>query len=102
MSHEPMKPADDADFTNTTHQIFDDLKEQLSDAAGNAKAKASDKLNHQRRDVAEGLDKFASVIRDKASSVPGGSRAANLSHSIANSMEATASYLRDHDFYRIG
>jgi len=96
MSRDPMKS-------------FDDVKDRVSDIAGKTKDKAgemadavSDRLGRQRESAADGLDRAASTIHDKADSVPGGPKVVDFTHSIADGMESTASYLREHDLSKMG
>jgi hypothetical protein len=102
MSRDPMKPFDD----RTT---LDDVKERVSDVAATTRDKASqmadtvsEKLDRQRENAAEGLGRVASTIHEKADSVPGGPKVVNFTHTIANGMDSTATYLREHDFSKMG
>ena len=110
MSRDPLKPFDSKEFPDqslTAH--IPDVKDRISDMASNVKDKAgqvadtvSEKLGQQRGNAAEGLDRVASTIHDRAESVPGGPKLVKMTHSIADGMESTASYLRDHDFTKMG
>jgi hypothetical protein len=113
MSRDPMKPFDDGEFPSTKTQNANaeipNVKDRISDMASEVKAKAgqmvdtvSETLGHQRKNAAEGLDRAASTIHDKAESVPGGPKVVKMTHSLADGMESTASYLRDHDFKKMG
>jgi len=102
MSRDPMKPFDD----RTT---LDDVKDRVSDVAATTRDKASqmadtvsEKLDRQRENAAEGLGRVASTIHEKADSVPGGPKVVNFTHTIANGMDSTATYLREHDFSKMG
>jgi len=88
---------------------LDEVKDRIADMTSKAKDKAAqmtdvvaEKLDQQRENTASGLGKVASTMHQNANSVPGGPKAADLTHNIANGMEATASYLRDHDFSQMG
>src|ERR1700746_3389669 len=105
MSSDPMKPFDDKQFskktTQTENQTANDVKDRFSDMTSKVKDKAgqmadtvSKKVGQQRKNPAETLDRAASTIHEKANSVPGGPKAVNLTHGIADGMESTASYLR--------
>ena len=109
MSRDPMKPFDERTIPDTLNQTantrFDDVKDRVSQVAAKTKDKAShmadtvtEKLGEQRESVAEGLGQVASTLHEKAGSVPGGPKIVNLTHSIADGMESTATYLREHDF----
>jgi hypothetical protein len=111
MSRDPMKPIDDGAFPerNTQGATADipNVKDRISDMASKVKDKAgqvavSEKFGQQRGNAAEGLDRAASAIHERAESVPGGPKLVKMTHSVADGMESTASYLRDHDFKKMG
>jgi hypothetical protein len=58
---------------------------------------ASETIDQQRENVSSGLDRAASTLHEKAADFPGGPRAVRAAHRVADGMEATASYLREHD-----
>lgn len=112
MSRDPMTPFDDNEAykqtTQSSNATLGDLKDRMSDMTAKARDKAgkvtdmvAEKLDQERRNAAEGLDRAASSVHDAAASVPGGTKVVNLTHSIASGMESTASYLREHDFGRM-
>lgn len=81
------------------------LKDRVEDFTARAKDKASQWTNtasetadHQRENAAAGLERAASTVHEKAAGMPGGPRAVNAAHRFADGMEATATYLREHDF----
>jgi hypothetical protein len=105
MSRDPLKPVDD----RTISSNVDDMKARVSEVASRTKDKAgqfaeavSERLEEQRENAAEGLGRVASSIHDKADRVPGGPKIVNFTHSIADGMESTATYLREHDFSKMG
>ena len=105
MSRDPMKPFDDRQL----NQGIDDVRDRVSDLTSKVKDKAgqmadtvSEKLGQQRESAAETLGRAASTIHEKAGTVPGGPKVVNFTHSIADGMESTASYLRGHDFSEMG
>jgi hypothetical protein len=116
MSRDPLKPFDENIRSNKANQPdqpgtsrLDDVKDRVSqmasvtkDKAGQIAGSVSEKLDEQRENAADGLGRFASTLHDKAESVPGGPKMANVTHSIADGMESTATYLREHDFSRMG
>lgn len=111
MSRDPVKSFNDelARKAESASGEFADLKDRVSDLTSKAKDKASDmadsvaeKWGHQRESAAEGLGKAASAIREKADSLPGGPRVAGVTQSIADGIDSTASYLRDHDVNQMG
>jgi hypothetical protein len=108
-----MKPFDDGEFpernNNAESATATDVKDRISDMASKMSDKAghfvdtvTEKLGQQRGNAAEGLDRAASTIHDRAEGVPGGPKVVKMTHSIADGMESTASYLRDHDFKKMG
>ena len=111
-----MKPFDERDErtvfnkpNETTSTSLDDVRERVSDAAAKTKERAgqmatavSEKLDQQRENAAEGLGRIASAIHNKADRVPGGPKVVNFSHKIADGMESTATYLREHDISGMG
>jgi hypothetical protein len=113
MSRDPMKPFDDKPFSNKATQTgsdaVNDVKERVSDMTSKVKDKAgqvadtvSEKLGQQRDNAADSLGRAAATLHEKADSVPGGPKVVNLTHSIADGMESTSSYLRRHDFSEMG
>src|SRR5207302_6464465 len=106
MSRDPLKPFDENTVAGSR---LDDVKERASEVAAKTKDKVSqmadtvsEKLDQQRENAAEGLGRVASTLHDKADSVPGGPKLVKFTHNIANGMESTATYLREHDFSKMG
>jgi len=102
MSRDPMKPLNDFDNLG-------DVKDRVSDAASKMKDKAnqmaetvSEKLDQQRQSAADTLGRAASAVHENADRLPGGPKVANLTHSVADGIESTASYLRRHDLSGMG
>jgi len=112
MSREPRGPFDDdSGFSNKTPPTaaVDDLKDRVSQAASKVKDKAGEMaetmsatLDQQLESAAGSLDRAASTMHDKAESIPGGPKVADLTHNLADGMQSTASYLREHDFNQMG
>jgi len=110
MSRNPLDPETNAaaDRASNFERRTDDigkLKEKLEDVASKAKDKAeqwtesaSETADRQRENVSSGLERAASTLHEKATNIPGGPRAVDAAHRLADGMETTASYLRDHDF----
>src|SRR5687768_3904869 len=93
----------------STKNSIDDVKDRVSDLTSRVKNRAShiadvasEKLDHQRETAAGGLNRMASTLHEKADRVPGGSNVVNFTHRVANGMESTATYLRDHDLAAVG
>ena len=83
----------------------ENLKERLEDVASKAKDKAeqwtesaSETAERQRQNVSSRLEKAATSLHEKATNIPGGPKAVSAVHRVADGMETTASYLREHDF----
>jgi ElaB/YqjD/DUF883 family membrane-anchored ribosome-binding protein len=81
-----------------------DLKEKVSDAAGQVQDKlasvgrnAADKIDENREGAASGLEKAASTLHDKADSLPGGEKVTSIAHATADKLSSTAEYVREHD-----
>jgi hypothetical protein len=113
MSRDPTRTCDDRESLDKTNQnsgtALRDFKDRVSDVASKAKDKAgqvadavSEKLGQQRKNVADTLGRVAFTMHGKADIIPGGTRAVNLTHSVADGLESTASYLRDHNFRQMG
>ncbi len=113
MNRDPMQPFDDKDLSQVKTQNanagipnvtdrMSDMALKVKDKAGQVADTVSEKLGQQRGNAADGLDWAASTMHDGAESVPGGPKVVKLTHSIADGMESTASYLREHDFKKMG
>lgn len=63
---------------------------------------AADKINENRGPAASGLEKAASTVHEKAASLPGGEKVADLAHTTADKLASTAEYVRDHDVIHRG
>jgi ElaB/YqjD/DUF883 family membrane-anchored ribosome-binding protein len=108
MSRNPLDPRQDeyvggfgehrTDNTEKLKDKIEDMTAKVKDKAAQFTDAASETLDHQRENVSSGLGRAASTLHAKAESIPGGPKAANAAHRIADGIEATASYLRQHDF----
>jgi hypothetical protein len=92
-----------------TNEAASDLRERATDIASRMKERAtqagsavSESASRQRENAARGLDRVASTVHSKADSLPGGPQTERIVHRIADGMESTASYLRDHNFKDMG
>ena len=108
MSRDAFNPSN-SDNTSDLSDTISDAKDRAAGLASKVKDKASqvastvsDTVGRQRDNVAGGLDRVASTLHEKAGSLPGGQKAANAANSLADGMESTASYLRDHDLKDVG
>ena len=110
MSREGYNPSNSEETSDFGMQdAASNLKDRAAGFASKVKDKASqvgstvsETVGRQRENAAGGLDRFASTIHENAGAIPGGQKAAKVAHSIADGMESTASYLRDHDFKDMG
>jgi ElaB/YqjD/DUF883 family membrane-anchored ribosome-binding protein len=87
-----------ADNTETLKEKIDDIASRAKDRAGQWTDAASETVDQQRENISTRLDRAASTLHENAQRVPGGPRTVNAAHRFADGMEATASYLREHDF----
>ena len=83
------------DKTQSENAGIPDVKDRISDMASKVNDKAghfadtvSEKVGQQRGNAAEGLDRVASTIHDRAESVSGGPKVVKMTHSIAEGMES--------------
>jgi hypothetical protein len=108
MSRDTFNPSNSenvSDFRDTISDAKDraaGLASELKEKASHVASTVSDTVGRQRDHVAGGLDRMASTIHEKAGSLPGGQMAANAADSLADGMESTASYLRDHNLKDVG
>jgi ElaB/YqjD/DUF883 family membrane-anchored ribosome-binding protein len=81
----------------------DEVRERAASIGSRIKEKAtqfgstmSEQADRQRENAAKGLDRAASSLHDGVGS------AAKMGHGLADGMESTATYLRDHSFGEMG
>jgi len=91
-------------FTDQVSDKARDMKDQIAgrardvkDSAVEAGRKAADKIDEQREPSARALENAATTLHDKAGSLPGGEKVANIAHKAADKMQSTADYVRNHD-----
>ena len=85
---------------NPTGEVMDkvtDMAGRLKDQAGNAAEKIGEGLEKGRKTTADTLQRTASTIRDKAADLRGGEVAAGIVERVADTVESTGAYLREHD-----
>jgi ElaB/YqjD/DUF883 family membrane-anchored ribosome-binding protein len=85
---------------NPSNKVMDkvtDIAGRMKDQAGNAAEKVSEGFEKGRKTTADTLQKTASALRDKAEDLPGGEVAAGLVERVADTVESTGAYLREHD-----
>ena len=109
MSRDAFNPSNlenTSDFSDTISDAKDraaGLASKLKDKASQVTSTVSDTMGRQRDNLAGGLDRVASTIHEKSGSLPGvGQKAADAANSLADGMESTASYLRDHNLKDMG
>ena len=109
MSRDAFNPSNSENTSDLSDTISDakdraaGFASKLKDKASQVVSTVSDTVGRQRDNVAGGLDRAASTIHEKAGSLPGvGQKAANAANTLADGMESTASYLRDHDLKDVG
>ena len=100
-------PSRHSEFLNDTG--LNDVKDRVSETTSKMKEKvghiadtASKTIDQQRQNAADTLGRAASAVHENADRLPGGPKVANLTHSMADGIESTASYLRRHDFSGMG
>ncbi|HEY7391043.1 MAG TPA: hypothetical protein VH640_21175 [Bryobacteraceae bacterium] len=81
-----------------------DMKEKVTDAVKETREKVQNvrrgvqsRVDESRAPAADKLEGAASVLHNRADSLPGGERVANLAHAAAGKMQATADYVRQHN-----
>jgi ElaB/YqjD/DUF883 family membrane-anchored ribosome-binding protein len=101
---EEQMPIETPNPKTTTPDVASQVTEKLGDAASAAKSSASNlgrtavaKADENRDAAAQGLASAASTLHDKADSLPGGTKVADLAHTAADTLGSTADYVRDHD-----
>jgi ElaB/YqjD/DUF883 family membrane-anchored ribosome-binding protein len=89
---------------NEAKDAGSDLKSKLSETATKAKDKIQEvsrkvqaKIEENRTPAAEKLQNAASALHQKADALPGGETVAGIAHKTANTMQATAEYVRGHN-----
>ena len=80
------------------------IGERLADTANQMKDKASElgrsaaaKLDSKRSGAAGGLEGAAEKLHGNADSLPGGTKVSGAAHAVANKLNSTADYIREHD-----
>ena len=57
--------------------------------------KVADTIDQNRGAAASGMESAASVLREKADTLPGGGKVANAAHATADAVGVAADYVRD-------
>ena len=98
------KPHFDPGDYRTSQSTTEKLKEKASGAIASAQdqaaqlgSRAAEKIDHSRRPAANAMETAATALHDKADSLPGGKKAADLAHRTADTIQDTADYVREHD-----
>jgi len=74
-----------------------DIAGRIKDQAGAAADKVSDGFDKGRKAAAGTLHQAASTLREKADGLPGGQTTAGIAERLADTVESTSTYLREHD-----
>ena len=74
---------------------------QVKDRISELSHKAAEKIDDSRDAAAGGLDTAATTLHEKAESLPGGEKVANVAHATAEKLTSTADYVREHDVSRM-
>ncbi len=102
-----------ADFNTENRGTFDPTTSTAADTARDKAAKAASKAregvneametgkrraDEARQSTASGLERAASWTHESASRLPGGETTQRAAHAVADGMNRSASYLREHSF----
>jgi len=103
MSSREANPYDEGMGSSERTERIDDLRDRAANIGSKIKEKASQfgstvsqTAERQRENAAKGLDRAASSLHEGIGS------AAKAGHGLADGMESTASYLREHTFGDMG
>lgn len=103
MSSRDTTPYDEGMGSSERSDRMDDIRERAAGIGSKIKEKASQfgssvsqSADRQRENAAKGLDRAASSLHEGVGS------AAKAGHNLADGMESTASYLRNHSFGDMG
>jgi len=80
-------------FTNKVTDFAGRMKDQAGDAA----EKVGEGFEKGRKSTADTLERAASTLRDNAAVLPGGQMTAGIVERVADTVESTGAYLREHD-----
>ena len=96
---------DRANAQNTAEKLKDRAKRVVStvkDKADQIAGNVGETMDRQRQTAAGGLEGAASTLREKAEGLPGSSKTTAAGQRLAECMESTATYLREHDLSAMG
>ena len=101
----PKPYADDIqDTVDQSQDTLTNVKNKVTEGANKAKDKAEEigrnvqtRIDETRAPAADKLQTAASTLHEKADNLPGGQTVAGLAHKTADTMQATAEYVRQHD-----
>lgn len=91
----------DFDTSSSVSEKAADVTAQVRDKAADLGRMAADKIDENREGAATRLDRAAAALDEKADSLPGGERVADMAHAAAGKVSATADYVRTHDANRM-
>lgn len=82
----------------------EDMKNRAGQATNEVRAKAgemahtaTDAVDQRRGQASDAMDTTAAQLRERGESLPGGERTTEMAAMAADKMEATSSYIREHD-----
>lgn len=90
-----------ADGSATLGEKLSDSAEQVKEKVSGYGRQAADTIDSNRDAAATGLQRAATALHDKASSLPGGESVSGMARATADTLSSTADYVRDHDVKRM-
>ena len=90
-----------ADGSATLGEKLSDSAEQVKERVSGYGRQAADTIDSNRDAAATGLQRAATALHDKASSLPGGESVSGMARATADTLSSTADYVRDHDVKRM-
>ncbi len=90
-------PGSDAANSSTPFDKVTDAVEQTKSKLTEFGTTAAGKIDQNRTAAASGLEGAAATLHQRADQLPGGEKVANLAHSAADRLNATAGYVRQND-----
>ena len=92
----PVRPVSSSSVAGGSSAATGTAAARVQDKAAELKRVAETKINEKREPAAGAMDNAASILHEKAESLPG-EHMANVAHSAADKLQDTANYVRQHD-----
>jgi ElaB/YqjD/DUF883 family membrane-anchored ribosome-binding protein len=92
----PKNPGNDSPGNKVVEKVTD-IAGRVRDQAGNAAERVGEGFEKGRKSTADTLQRTASALRDRADDLPGGEMTAGIAERVADTVESTGAYLREHD-----